>query len=74
MRNNTFVWDDGKAASNYADHGVTFEASRAVFKTPLPLSGSMIVKTTAKNGMLFLGWWSTVYCMSPTRCAGSRYA
>jgi uncharacterized DUF497 family protein len=37
MQDNTFVWDDTKAASNYADHGVTFEAARAVFKDPFAL-------------------------------------
>jgi uncharacterized protein len=34
MQDDTFVWDDSKAASNDADHGVTFEAARAVFKDP----------------------------------------
>lgn len=34
MEDDRFVWDDNKAASNYADHGVTFEAARDVFKDP----------------------------------------
>ncbi|HXZ17348.1 MAG TPA: BrnT family toxin [Roseiarcus sp.] len=29
-----FQWDDAKAASNLAKHGVTFEAARDVFKDP----------------------------------------
>jgi uncharacterized DUF497 family protein len=37
MQDDTFVWDDSKAASNDADHGVTFEAARAVFKDPFAL-------------------------------------
>jgi len=32
-----FQWDDTKAASNYADHGVRFEAARDVFKDPFAL-------------------------------------
>ena len=27
-------WDDAKAASNYADHGVTFDMARLVFRDP----------------------------------------
>ncbi|MGH8497512.1 MAG: BrnT family toxin, partial [Methylococcales bacterium] len=37
MQDDTFAWDDSKAASNYADHGVTFEAARAVFKDPFAI-------------------------------------
>ncbi|MGH8555921.1 MAG: BrnT family toxin [Methylococcales bacterium] len=37
MQDDTFAWDDNKAASNDADHGVTFEAARAVFKDPLAI-------------------------------------
>jgi uncharacterized DUF497 family protein len=32
-----FEWDEGKAAANYAKHGVSFEAARGVFKDPLAL-------------------------------------
>jgi uncharacterized protein len=34
MRDNQFEWDDNKAAINLADHGVTFEMARHVFKDP----------------------------------------
>ncbi|MBV8824092.1 MAG: BrnT family toxin [Hyphomicrobiales bacterium] len=34
MDDGPFQWDDGKAAANYAKHGVTFEAARDVFKDP----------------------------------------
>jgi uncharacterized DUF497 family protein len=32
MQDETFEWDDIKAASNWRDHGVTFEVAREVFK------------------------------------------
>jgi uncharacterized protein len=34
MNDGRFEWDDAKAAQNYADHGVTFEAAKEVFKDP----------------------------------------
>lgn len=35
MRNERFEWDDAKAASNEAKHGVTFDEARMVFDDPL---------------------------------------
>jgi uncharacterized DUF497 family protein len=32
MQDETFEWDDIKAASNWRDHGVTFEVAREVLK------------------------------------------
>jgi uncharacterized protein len=32
-----FQWDDAKAAQNYAKHGVSFEAAKAVFKDPFAI-------------------------------------
>jgi uncharacterized DUF497 family protein len=32
-----FQWDDKKAASNYAKHGVRFEAARHVFEDPFAI-------------------------------------
>ncbi|MFZ2447888.1 MAG: BrnT family toxin [Syntrophobacteraceae bacterium] len=32
MNDGFFEWDDNKAASHYASHGVRFEAARDVFK------------------------------------------
>ena len=49
MEDEKFVWDDVKAASNFADHSVTFEAAREVFKDPCS-SGLMTVSTMAKTG------------------------
>ena len=37
MDDGTFQWDDRKAAENYADHGVRFEAARDAFKDPFAL-------------------------------------
>ena len=34
MQDELFAWDDAKAASNWRDHGVTFEMAREVFKDP----------------------------------------
>jgi uncharacterized DUF497 family protein len=31
MQDDAFEWDDGKAARNLADHGVSFEAARLAF-------------------------------------------
>ncbi|MGC1780781.1 MAG: BrnT family toxin [Xanthobacteraceae bacterium] len=31
MNGGKFEWDDAKAAQNYADHGVTFDAAKAIF-------------------------------------------
>jgi uncharacterized protein len=32
MKGDSFEWDDAKAKSNYAKHGVSFEFARGVFK------------------------------------------
>jgi uncharacterized protein len=32
MKDEAFEWDDAKAASNWRDHGVSFEMARDVFK------------------------------------------
>lgn len=32
MQDDEFEWDDGKAASNQRDHGVTFEMAREAFR------------------------------------------
>jgi uncharacterized protein len=37
MDGGIFQWDESKAASNYAKHGVRFEAARAVFKDPFAI-------------------------------------
>ena len=37
MDDGNYQWDDAKAASNYAKHGVTFEAARDAFKDPFAI-------------------------------------
>jgi uncharacterized DUF497 family protein len=37
MNDGQFQWDDAKAASNFAHHGVAFEAAREAFKDPFAL-------------------------------------
>lgn len=37
MNEDAFQWDEAKARENYAKHGVTFEAARAVFRDPFAL-------------------------------------
>lgn len=37
MNDDIFQWDEQKAASNYAKHGVSFEAARDVFKDPFAI-------------------------------------
>ena len=40
MNEDGFEWDDVKAISNAAAHGVTFEAARGVFRDPFALDWS----------------------------------
>ena len=37
MQKDGFEWDDIKAATNYADHGVRFEDAQDVFKDPFAI-------------------------------------
>lgn len=37
MKDDQFEWYDPKAASNYADHGVTFDMARLVFQDPFAI-------------------------------------
>ena len=37
MTDDDFEWDDAKAADNHANHGVSFEAARAIFKDPFAI-------------------------------------
>jgi uncharacterized DUF497 family protein len=37
MTDDDFEWDDAKAASNYARHGVTFDMARVVFQDPFAI-------------------------------------
>ena len=37
MTDDEFEWDDAKAASNHAAHGVTFDMARSVFQDPFAI-------------------------------------
>jgi uncharacterized DUF497 family protein len=37
MNDDAFEWDETKAAANYANHGVSFETAREVFKDPFAI-------------------------------------
>lgn len=37
MNNGEFEWDDAKGAQNEADHGVSFEAAKLVFRDPFAI-------------------------------------
>jgi uncharacterized protein len=37
MKDGAFQWDDTKAATNFAKHGITFEAARDAFTDPFAL-------------------------------------
>lgn len=37
MDDGEFQWDDAKAEFNFAKHGVSFEAAKAVFKDPFAI-------------------------------------
>ena len=40
MNDGAFEWDDLKAASNFAKHGITFEMARDAFNDPFGLEWS----------------------------------
>jgi hypothetical protein len=37
MNDGEFEWDDAKAAQNFTDHGVSFEAAKQVFQDPFAI-------------------------------------
>ena len=37
MNDGSFEWDDAKAATNYAKHGVRFDVARGVFRDPFAI-------------------------------------
>ncbi len=37
MRDDEFEWDDAKAATNLAKHGVSFELARSAFRDPFAI-------------------------------------
>ena len=55
MNDGSFQWDDDKAASNYAKHGVKFEAARDVFKDPFALERTDNRKDYGEERFILIG-------------------
>jgi len=55
MDDGTFQWDDDKAASNYAKHGVRFEAARGVFKDPFAIERMDDRKNYGEERFILIG-------------------
>lgn len=55
MDDGAFQWDDRKAADNYAEHGVTFEAARDVFTDPFALEWLDDRETYGEERYVILG-------------------
>ena len=49
LNGTVFVWDDNKAASNLADHGVTFEKAAETFFDPFAKSKQSSIGTPKAN-------------------------
>ena len=62
MQDRDFEWDDTKAASNWLDHGITFETARAAFDDAL----SVDREDTRQSGSLFSVWSITNFYSFPT--------
>jgi uncharacterized DUF497 family protein len=66
MAEDTFEWDENKAAQNYADHGVTFEKAQYVFKDPLAVEwlddrleygvDRFVIIGTVENRLLYVAY------------------
>lgn len=55
MEDDTFEWDDAKAAANVQKHGVTFSAARDVFEDPHRLIRRDIVHSSAEQRYYCIG-------------------
>jgi uncharacterized DUF497 family protein len=67
MNEPEFEWDAVKTAQNEADHGITFEMARDVFKDPFAIELLDDREDYAKTAMSSSAWWTTVCSMSLTR-------
>jgi len=56
MNEPEFEWDAFKAAQNEADHGVTFEMARDVFKDPFAIEWLDDCENMAKTATSSLAW------------------
>jgi uncharacterized DUF497 family protein len=55
MDDETFQWDDNKAAENYATHGVRFEVAREVLQDPFALEWLDDRKDYGEDRYIILG-------------------
>ena len=67
MKEPEFEWDAIKAARNEADHGITFEMARDVFKDHVAIEWLDDREDYVKTAMSSSAWWTTVCSMSLTR-------
>jgi hypothetical protein len=66
MQDDTFEWDDAEAASDWRDHGISFEMAREGSRMHLPSSELITGTTTARNALPCSAWWEITCCSSPT--------
>ena len=55
MNDGAFEWDDLKAASNFAKHGITFEMARDAFNDPFGLEWSDDSQDAGEQRFALLG-------------------
>ena len=55
MRDDEFEWDDAKAASNLADHKVSFEVARLAFNDPYPRAWEDISEDYGEQRFVLIG-------------------
>jgi uncharacterized protein len=68
MEDESFVWDDDKAARNWRDHAVTFEMARDAFRDPFAIEWEDTAQARnearysmigmVENRLLFVGYTS----------------
>lgn len=71
MQDELFEWGDAKAASNWRDHGVTFEMASEVFKDPFALEWIGDSQDAQEPRYSIIGLTESRLLLSPTPC-GAR--
>ena len=74
MDDGNYQWDDAKAASNYAKHGVTFEAARDAFKDPFAIEFIDDREDYGEDRFILIGWRDSASWSSLTQCETSAFA
>ena len=57
MQDETFEWDDVKAASNWRDHHATFSSARSAFKDPLAVEWIDDGQDAHEVRFAMVAWW-----------------